>query len=304
MANGSLVTASQCIYVCSTLKFPRCGAWKTDQFVALLGVQAWLVLIHVGKTGGMSLLNVLAHTPDIPPVGNGSGLPMRLGVFEFHVMPVRPPDVLGRRCVFMARDPVARFVSAFNYAHPNSSSELGRRDLKSVTMRTMYWCFEHVDDFAAALRNTRNRSSAFCASIATFFVWRFNLTGHSVLGPPNHLPLPRNDHLSMGLAFYYGAIISLLPSLQYALVETETLQHDTLCILATWFPYRRPLDAMPTANAQHSPRRRSGNLTTLQPQHHADLRKALATEYAVLDQLRRHTSVCSTWASRDVHDGR
>lgn len=275
--------------ICSSL-FPNCNigwlqqSWQTHWH--LLGVHEWMVLVHIGKSGGLSVRRVLEELR-VNTAENTS----HLGIYQFHVSRVRPLEALTtRKLLFLARDPVSRFISAFNYMHPRGGHREGQAFLRSITLRHMYACFDDVDEFAAAIRNTRNASSE-CVGLARFFLWRFNETGDEVQRPPGTLPPPKLDHISMNLAFYYGPFIHLLPSLQYALVEMETLAEDTYCVLARWFPESRPPHAMPSENTEYP--RRQANFSTLEPQHRSDLREALSGEYAIRKQLRRHAPVCA-----------
>ena len=93
----------------------------------------------------------------------------------------------------------------------------------------------------------------------------------------------------MGLQYYYTSILSLLPSLSYALVETETMLRDTNCILATWFLRKMPLTRMPTASTRYL--RDDARFAAMQPKHREALRDALHEEYRIRDMLRAHRSL-------------
>jgi hypothetical protein len=92
----------------------------------------------------------------------------------------------------------------------------------------------------------------------------------------------------MGLQYYYGGILARLPSLRYALVETETLLRDTNCILASWFARDVPLARMPTLNVRYA--RNEARFAYLQPAHWVALQRALQHEYEIRDTLRAHAS--------------
>lgn len=88
-----------------------------------------VLLIHVGKTGGTSV--------------SWSMRANKIAITEIHVHPVLPKMMQRHKYVFVTiRDPIERFISAFNFNHP-----LGTHPKNS----DVYSCYSNVSAAAAAI---------------------------------------------------------------------------------------------------------------------------------------------------------
>ena len=98
----------------------------------------------------------------------------------------------------------------------------------------------------------------------------------------------------MGLRFYYSSILPQLPALEYALVETETVQRDMACVLSQWFPHAPAALVAKGFPALNGPggRPRPASLDVEDEANRDILRAALREEYDVRSALRQHASVC------------
>ena len=111
------------------------------------------------------------------------------------------------------------------------------------------------------------------------------------------------SHVGMGLTFYYGCVLQLLPELQCMLVDTATLQDDMSCSAAHM---QHPGTS---SRGGASPDTSNKPMATAQvPHKHSDyalhtatsldnatrlaLCAVLAKEYHVLGELRRHAKFC------------
>ena len=128
------------------------------------------------------------------------------GILEVHMEP--PPVQLLRdsECIFTARDPVDRIVSAFNWRLPAGGGAWNHNPASAVEER-LYRCFTHPEPFARALVVGLSGSSPTALSScerAAREAWS------------THVP-----HVGQGLEYYYGPLLAHLPRLRYALLEAD-----------------------------------------------------------------------------------
>ena len=224
-----------------------------------------LVFVHVGKAGGGTVRAELI-----------AGLRRNRGaarIIEVHTEPP-PVHLLEVGGIFIAREPVDRVVSAFNWRLPKG----GGRGLhpqpdaaaKGVEER-LYRCFTHPEPFARALVVGLSGSGSADSGSAGSSCERAAREAWST-----HL-----NHVGTGLEFYYGALLAHLPQLRYVLLEAERLGEDLACLRHRLFPL--PWPEQPHVH-EHYPARNQ----TLTSETRAALRSVLSREYEVLRMLRKH----------------
>ena len=289
-AGPALLSTLVLIITLVTLVAPASGHWpakKTGPNVTEIA------FAHVGKTGGTSIRQELKML-----------LPIQS--FSVHVRRLERDDLLNRTGLFAARDPTDRLVSAFNWRHPTGGGDTHRQSDKSHVRKkllaeyeaqkatlpqgharhaiaaeiALYECFDTVQEFAAGLiENPPTR----CGLAA-----RRMLEGEF-------------QHVGMGLAFYFGGVLQLLPELRYALIDTATLQDDMSCFM-THMQHpgtssrggtspgksNKPTAQVPHKNSNYA----LHNTTSLDDATRLALRSVLAKEYHVLGELRRHAKFC------------
>jgi len=199
-------------------------------------------LIHVGKCGGASVAQEL-----------------RTRGFRFeHIHLRRPRAESGGRYVVLARDPVARFVSAFNWRRgllgedrlsaARSEDPIAR--LRHRAEREFLSQFENVNDLAERLVPNGSHE---VSPIATMM----QLIGH----------------VPQGFAWYLGELLDQIQPDQLAgVITTERLADD----VAAMFGFRLTL----TRN-----RRQGSEDTKLSEAGRANLAREFAGEYQTLDRL-------------------
>lgn len=120
-----------------------------------------LLLVRVPKTGSHAIWDVLLRWSTQQ-------------LCSFNLTVAHTPTLLDRRpsaeelarfdrVVVTVRDPVARFVSAFNWRHPRNANLTTRTvgDPRAYRFEAeLYGCFAHVSDLADALERTHRRPEA------------------------------------------------------------------------------------------------------------------------------------------------
>jgi hypothetical protein len=199
-------------------------------------------LVHVGKCGGSSVVEELRH---------------RGFAFE-HIHMRRPRPVVGRRYVVLVRDPVARFVSAFNWRYHLLAGDLlpaarvqdpiarmrHRTELEFLTQ------FDSVNEFAERLvRHGEHEVSALTTLM--------HLIGH----------------VPQGFAWYLDELLGRIEPRQLAgVIATERLPDDFEALFGF-----RPSAARNRLDASRS--------TALSPQGRAHLAREFSAEYRTLGRL-------------------
>ena len=199
-------------------------------------------LVHVGKCGGSSVVEEL----------RGRGFQFE----HFHMR--RPLPVAGHRYVVLVRDPVARFVSAFNWRrHLLENDLLPAARKEDPIARLRHRCeaeflrlFADADDFATRLvRGGRFDVSA----IGTMM---------TLIG-----------HVPQGFAWYLGGLLNQLEPGQLAgVIATERLGDD----------FERLFGFRPTAERN---RLQASRGTGLSAAGRANLAREFAEEYCILERL-------------------
>jgi len=199
-------------------------------------------LIHVGKCGGTSVAQEL-----------------RARGFRFeHVHLRRPRAESGRRYVVMARDPVARFVSAFNWRRglmdehrlsaARSADPIAR--LRRRAEGEFLALFENVNDLAE----------------------RLVLNGSHEVSPLATM-MQLIGHVPQGFAWYLGGLLEQIQPEQLAgVTTTERLADD----VAALFGFQLTLERN---------RRPESSDTNLSEVGRANLAREFAAEYQALDRL-------------------
>jgi hypothetical protein len=199
-------------------------------------------LVHVGKCGGSSIVAELRS---------------RGFCFE-HVHMRRPIAEAGRRYLVLVRDPVARFVSAFNWRRHLLGQDLlpaaRKQDPIARLRHQAEWDFlsqfGDVNEFAERLVRTGEYD-------VSAMVTLMHLIGH----------------VPQGFGWYLGDLLDRLePGQLMGAIATERLGDDCEAV----FGFR------PTAvrNRNHDPRQ-----TILSPQARGNLAREFGTEYRTLRRL-------------------
>lgn len=207
-------------------------------------------LVHVGKCAGSTLVVDL----------RAQGFHFR----RFHMC--RPQAVAGHHYVVLVRDPVARFVSAFNWrchllagnllpkAGAGAGAEAGAEDPIVALRRRVEWeflsQFRDVNEFAERLVPSRGNDISAMSTM-------MQLIGH----------------VPQGFSWYLGELLKRIAPEQLAgVIATERLAHD----VHTVFGFR-PVSKL---------NRRSGERSvTLSAEGRANLVREFAGEYATLQEL-------------------
>lgn len=199
-------------------------------------------LVHVGKCGGSTIVEELRA---------------RGFVFEhFHLR--RPEPAAGRRYVVLVRDPVARFVSAFNWRHhlltgdhlPAARTQDPLARLRHETEHEFLMHFEDVNTFAERLVGT----------------------GGAEVSPMVAL-MQLIGHVPQGFAWYLDGLLERIePDQLVGVIATERLADDFEAL----FGFR------PTATRNRLADRRTGALS---PLGRANLAREFAGEYRTLGRL-------------------
>lgn len=199
-------------------------------------------LVHVGKCGGSSVAAEL-----------------RAGGFKFeHFHLRRPVAISGHRYVVLVRDPVARFISAFNWRHhlleqellPTSRQEDPIVSLRHRAEREFLLQFENVNAFAEQLVPTGEYE---VSAIRT------------MMGLIGHVP--------QGFVWYLDGLLNRIePEQLMGVISTEHLADDFQQV----FGFRLAAER----NRNDSPRG-----TSLSPMGRANLVRELEADYHMLDRL-------------------
>ena len=199
-------------------------------------------LVHVGKCGGTSIAEEL----------RGRG-------FRFeHVHLRRPVPELGRCYVVLARDPVARFVSAFNW----------RRHLLSEDRLPA----AHGEDPIARLRHRVEREFLSEFEHVGEFAERLVRRGENEVSPMTTL-LQLIGHVPQGFTWYLGDLLDRIePGQLGGVITTERLADDAEAL----FGFRPRLERN---------RRETGPGTSLSAEGRVNLARKFAAEYRTLDRL-------------------
>ena len=225
-----------------------------------------LVFVHVGKAaGGTVRAELIAGLRRNPGAAR---------IMEVHMEPP-PVHLLEVGGIFIARDPVDRVVSAFNWRLPKGGGRgLDPQDepaAKRVEER-LYRCFTHPEPFARALVvGLSDASSADSGSQSS--------PASSCERAAREAWTTHLKHVGQGLEYYYGALP--LPQLRYVLLEAERLGEDLACLRHRLLPL--PWREQPRVH-DHYPARNQ----TITSETRAALRSVLSREYEVLHELRKH----------------
>lgn len=195
------------------------------------------IFVHIGKCGGSTLLEALRQSDD-------------LGRF-FYVHMVPPPLLPGARYILAVRNPLSRFVSAFN--HHLASFRAGRPERGDpAAIAELFTRFGDVGQLAGRLMGRDGPDPELADLVA------------------------RIGHLHRGLDFYLGALLrSPAASGIGPVFVQETLTEDI----------RRLIGSDPPA----SRRRVSGEgwRASLEARPAANLSRFLAADFAVIERLRQ-----------------
>lgn len=210
--------------------------------MARIAVDTPFDLVHVGKCGGSSIAEELK--------ARGFG-------FE-HVHMRRPVARAGRRYVVLVRDPVARFVSAFNW----------RRHLLEHDLLPAARCTDPI----GRLRHDAERQFLAQFEDVNAFAERLVRTGEFEVSPIATL-MGLIGHVPQGFAWYLDDLLeAVVPEQLAAVIATERLADDV----------ERAFGFRPTAERnRHYPS--SG--ASLSAQGHVNLAREFAAEYRTLQRL-------------------
>lgn len=266
------------------------AAWQHDvgatprdgTHAALSGVPSALnpfrhpvLLIHTGKTGGSTLDGVLKRA--------------RLPFDHVHVHPVPHALVANHPLIVVSvRDPVSRFVSAWEFVRREAGTHVDAAIARFGTGRSslfpidVYACFSSVAAFADGLD-----APGTCGDLAR------SLT--QPLPPVGHL-----SHLTMGYCYHLGGVLDVLGSRRrrHWVVRQEALRVDALGMLK-WLNQTNPHAAAPRCQKCNSvlprthadsaaarlPEASSASTYNLSSSALARLRRALLPEYWAYNRI-------------------
>lgn len=199
-------------------------------------------LVHVGKCGGTSIAEEL-----------------RAREFRFdHVHLRRPVAEPGRRYVVLTRDPVARFVSAFNWRR-----HLLNEDLLPAA---------HDDDLITRLRHRAEREFLAAFDDANQLAERLVQRGEYEVSATATL-MQLIGHVPQGFAWYLGDLLDQIePGQLGGVIATERLTDDSEAV----FGFRPTLELN---------RREALPGTNLSAAGRANLAREFVAEYRILDRL-------------------
>jgi len=213
-------------------------------------------LVHVGKCAGGTVASAL-----------------RQAGYSFQQVHMRRPEVSrSRSYVVLVRDPVARFVSAFNWRRHRLSHDINRHDAQRDPIWRLKhqseWAFVSMFESAGALAEQLVAGPGFDVSPAIELT---NLIGH----------------VRHGFAWYLGHLLGEIePSQLLAVVCQERLEQD---LLATF-------GIRPAVSRHHDYPRLSEELS---PLARANLATFLSDEYRTLERLRRLADAAGVPISMD-----
>lgn len=201
-------------------------------------------LVHVGKCGGGTVAAEL-----------------RQGGYTFEKVHMRRPAIApGRRYVVVVRDPMARFVSAFNWRRHKLDGDLSPEGkdadavwlMKHQVEKRLIAMFESANDLAEQLES---------------------LPGYDV--SPLISMLGVIVHVQQGFSWYLDQMLDEIePSQLLGVVAKESLEQDMLALFGIRTTLARNSD-YPHGSQDLSPRAR------------ANLARVFAEEYRALDRLKR-----------------
>jgi len=199
-------------------------------------------LVHVGKCGGSSVVEEL----------RGRGFQFE----HFHMR--RPLPAAGHRYVVLVRDPVARFVSAFNWRR-----HLFNNDRLPAA---------HHEDPIASLRHRAEWELLQQFDDANALAERLVQTGQHEVSPLATMTT-LIGHVPQGFAWYLGGLLDQLEPGQLAgVIATERLGDD----------FERLFGFRPTAERN---RLQASRGTGLSAAGRANLAREFAEEYRILERL-------------------
>lgn len=174
---------------------------------------------------------------------------------------MRRPDVCpSRSYVVLVRDPMSRFVSAFNWRRHRLSHDINPED----PQRDPIWRFKHQSERAVL---------SMFESVGALAEQLVNEPGIDV-SPAIEL-MNLINHVRHGFAWYLGHLLDeIKPSQLLAVVCQERLEEDMLAVFGV----------RPTASLNRDYPRPSEELS---PLARANLAKFLSEEYRTLAKLRR-----------------
>ena len=237
-----------------------------------------VVMVHVGKTGGGSLAQYFlsSHfrsctagfcwctTPEeLAARGTASSAARAPAFCQIHLRPVRRADVERKRLLITVRDPVDRAVSAFEFRHP-TRGESAVRFPRSEFEARLYKCYDSVRDWVGGLSATGE-----CGDLA-----------RAAINPTDRVAHGRSSQLDKGLVYYFDAVRTLLPTLEYTLVRQEQLEDDARRALR-WLGWPAPTARFPQAHAAY----RARGATDLTADERRVLAQHLGKEYELLRAL-------------------
>lgn len=201
------------------------------------------LVVHIGKTCGSSLQSFLGNN--------------RVTHSSIHVHPV-PLEAVAKydKIIIAVRDPMARFVSAFNFqyeAQPHG------------WYRPLYTCFKTANSFAIGV-DDRNE----CGQVAR----------HILRMPPKQFA----GHITSGLCYYLGGMIDILRDKQVFIVRTKYCERDAKSMMG-WLGYPVLSPQMPKKQAEHTVKKFNASdtlKTHLSSEGVDNLKRYLEDEYRLL----------------------
>ena len=215
----------------------------TGSIVRVAAIVVLLGLTFLNKSRGSSSSGCDLHGEvELLHIGKCGGGTVNVGLMscinpQIHVRPVTQAEVnSGHRFIVVVRDPISRFISAFNFRHPNGgwktphfqSDEEKKYGCKDdfcllANEEKLYRCYETVNDLANGLLQDDDCSRFF----REHFFPRWDdrgqfLEDHGI------------SHITKGFEFYFGPdgatlINTFITSVDYLLLNSETLDTDILC---------------------------------------------------------------------------
>ena len=263
------------------------GKHKKTSDTSKMGCKAHdhVILLHVGKTGGATVQQTFQ--PCLKST--------------IHYKTITEDDLRsGRRFIVTLRDPLDRFVSAYNWRHPDGGrgthyqtkeerlkDECSQSCLEPKEAR-LYRCYSSINDLANGL--LLNDSCG-------------NFLRESY--PPIYDPPYRDaglSHMSLGLQFYFGPgtyfLDEFLNTINYTIINNESFNEDVQCA-AEWMGIWGELEI----KGKHEEYSRHGyEFTHINETGLEALAMLLKTEYAYYHLLKesaiKSEQACPNWSRR------
>jgi hypothetical protein len=246
-----------------------------------------MLFVHVGKTCGQTVTITLKNNAEVVRKLHPRHEPYDL----VHVHPVRPEVLAGvNNVVVSLRDPVERLISAYNHAacvfsgadrslcertpttkqlHPNFAAKMPGARLAEPNELGQFVlkCYPNVTAFADGLDD-----DSICGRVARDIIGLDRSNGDV-------------NHIGKGTCYYLGGVAERLKYKRLHIVETDTCNKD-IARIPSWLGLKETFSPAVMIHGGDFPHHRD----TVSSEGRARLKKYLAHEYALQDQLRQYAA--------------